>query len=412
MLFRSPYVAIVEYSSKTVLRLVARFDVDGVLADQEGKIVSITPDEHFTKYSFVPNPDGGFYDIGFGRLLGTINASVDTIINQLIDAGSLSNLQAGFIGKGLRIKMGEGRFSPGEWKAVNATGDDLKKQILPLPVNPPNPVLLQLLQYLVQSGKELASIAEIMTGKMPGQNTPATTTQVAVEQGMRVFTAVYKRIFRSLAKEFRKLYKLNAKYLNPETEVSVLDEPIQQSDYFGDPNDLIPGADPSAVTQQEKQTKAQMLVQLMGLGTLNPMAVTAFMLEAFEIPQADQFMQQLQQQPDPKAQALQMKAQIDQQKAQADMQMNQVKLQQQLAADNERNQIKMQAEIQKLKLKEIETALAARQAAMQHQMTLSQSQDNHRMGMMQQGEKMMMDRQKFRDQQVTKAQQAKKGNTK
>ena len=92
--------------------------------------------------------------------------------------------------------------------------------------------------------------------------------------------------------------------------------------------------------------------------------------------------------------------------------MNQVKLQQQLAADNERNQIKMQAEIQKLKLKEIETALAARQAAMQHQMTLSQSQDNHRMGMMQQGEKMMMDRQKFRDQQVTKAQQAKKGNTK
>ena len=410
--YAEPYVAIVEYSSKTVLRLVARFDVDGVLADQEGKIVSITPDEHFTKYSFVPNPDGGFYDIGFGRLLGTINASVDTIINQLIDAGSLSNLQAGFIGKGLRIKMGEGRFSPGEWKAVNATGDDLKKQILPLPVNPPNPVLLQLLQYLVQSGKELASIAEIMTGKMPGQNTPATTTQVAVEQGMRVFTAVYKRIFRSLAKEFRKLYKLNAKYLNPETEVSVLDEPIQQSDYFGDPNDLIPGADPSAVTQQEKQTKAQMLVQLMGLGTLTPMAVTAFMLEAFEIPQADQFMQQPQQQPDPKAQALQMKAQIDQQKAQADMQMNQVKLQQQLAADNERNQIKMQAEIQKLKLKEIETALAARQAAMQHQMTLSQSQDNHRMGMMQQGEKMMMDRQKFRDQQVTKAQQAKKGNTK
>lgn len=408
--YAEPYVAVVEYSSKKVLRLVARFDVDSISVDQDGNIIRIDPDEHYTKFGFIPNPDGGFYDIGFGRLLGTINASVDTIINQLIDSGSLANLQAGFIGKGLRIRMGENRFSPGEWKSVNATGDDLKKQILPLPTNPPNPVLMQLLQYLVQSGKELASVAEIMTGKMPGQNTPATTTQVAVEQGMKVFTAVYKRIFRSLAKEFRKLYKLNARYLNPENEVAVLDVPVEQSDYFGDPNDVVPGADPAAVTQQEKQAKAQMLIQMMGMGTLNPMAVTKFALEAFEIPQAEQFMQQPQQQPDPKAQALQLKAQIDQQKAQADMQINQQKLQMELAAENERNQMKMQAEVQKIKLKEIEAGLAARKAMMEHQMSMSQSDDNHRMGMLQQGQKMSMDRAKFRDQQVQKAQQVKKGD--
>ena len=411
--YAEPYVAVVEYSSKKVLRLVARFNADSIYVDQDGKVIRIEPDEHYTKFSFVPNPDGGFYDIGFGRLLGTINASVDTIINQLIDAGSLSNLQAGFIGKGLRIRMGDNKFTPGEWKAVNATGDDLKKQILPLPVNPPNPVLMQLLQYLVQSGKELASVAEIMTGKMPGQNTPATTTQVAVEQGMKVFTAVYKRIFRSLSKEFRKLYKLNAQYLNPETEVAILDTPIEQSDYFGDPNDLIPGADPSAVTQQEKQTKAQMLMQLMGMGTLDPMAVTKYALEAFEIPQAEQFiMQQQPQQPDPKAQALQLKAQIDQQKAQADMQMNQQKLQMQLAADNERNQMKLQTEVQKIKLKEIEAGLAARKAMMEHQMTLAQSSDNHQMGMIQQGQKMAMDREKFRNDQVRKVQESNKSKGK
>lgn len=411
--YAEPYVAVVEYSSKKVLRLVARFNADSIYVDQDGKVIRIEPDEHYTKFSFVPNPDGGFYDIGFGRLLGTINASVDTIINQLIDAGSLSNLQAGFIGKGLRIRMGDTKFTPGEWKAVNATGDDLKKQILPLPVNPPNPVLMQLLQYLVQSGKELASVAEIMTGKMPGQNTPATTTQVAVEQGMKVFTAVYKRIFRSLSKEFRKLYKLNAQYLNPETEVAILDTPIEQSDYFGDPNDLIPGADPSAVTQQEKQTKAQMLMQLMGMGTLDPMAVTKYALEAFEIPQAEQFiMQQQPQQPDPKAQALQLKAQIDQQKAQADMQMNQQKLQMQLAADNERNQMKLQAEVQKIKLKEIEAGLAARKAMMEHQMTLAQASDNHQMGMIQQGQKMAMDREKFRNDQVRKVQESNKSKGK
>lgn len=392
--YAEPYIATVEYSTKKVLRLVARFDLSSVLVDQDGQVVRIDADEHYTKFSFVPNPDGGFYDIGFGRLLGTINASVDTIINQLIDAGTMSNLQAGFIGKGLRIKMGENRFSPGEWKAVNATGDDLKKQILPLPVNAPNPVLMQLLQYLVQAGKELASVAEIMTGKMPGQNTPATTTNVAVEQGMKVFTAVYKRIYRSLAKEFRKLYRLNERYLNPENEVSVLDEEIPQSDYTGTSDDVIPGADPSAVSQQEKQQRAQALMQLMGLGTLNPMAVTAYVLEAMEIPQPDRFMQQPQQQPDPKAQALEMKAQIDQQKAQSDMQMNQAKLQQQLAAEDQRSQIKMQADIQKIKLKEIEAGLKAREASMNHQMGMRQSEDNHQAGLTRQQQQMMLDRMK------------------
>jgi len=404
--YAEPYIATVDYESGKILRLKARFTADDILVDTDGGIITVTATEYYTKYTFVPNPDGGFYDIGFGRLLGTINASVDTIINQLIDAGTLSNLQAGFIGKGLRIKMGESRFTPGEWKAVNATGDDLKKQILPLPINPPNSVLLQLLQYLVQSGKELASIAEIMTGKMPGQNTPANTTAMAVEQGMKVFTAIYKRIFRSMAKEFRKLYTLNARYLNPETEVAILDEPIEQSDYFGDPNDLIPAADPAAVTAQEKQAKAQMLMQMMGLGTLNPMAVTQFVLETAEIPQPERFLMQPQQpQPDPKVQALQMKAQIDQQKAQMDMQMNQTKMQQQLAAENEKHQMNMQAKLQELKLKEIETALKAREAQASHQQALRQADETHRGNMSRQQQQMMLDRYKV-------SQQPQKGPTK
>jgi len=393
--YPEPYVVTVEYSSRKVLRIVACFDANGVSVNEDGKIIRIEPVQYYTKFSFVPNPDGGFYDIGFGRLLGTINASVDTIINQLIDAGSLSNLQAGFIGKGLRIKMGESKFSPGEWKAVNATGDDLKKQILPLPVNPPNPVLLQLLQYLVQSGKELASVAEIMVGKMPGQNTPATTTMATIEQGMKVFTAVYKRIFRSLAKEFKKLYKLNAQYLNPENVVAVLDEPIQQSDYFGDPNDLIPAADPAAVTQQEKQAKAQMLLQLIGLGTLDPMKVTAYVLEAHEIPQKEEFMTQPQQGPSPEQQAaqqeaqmkqqeMQMKAQIDQQKAQAKIQADAIKLQMEVASEQEKQALERKAREQNLKFKLIEHAMQGHLAASQHQQALHQSDEQHRSKLYQQ----------------------------
>jgi len=379
--YPEPYVVTVEHSSRTILRIVARFDAEGVYLNDKQQVTSIDPIHFYTKFSFVPNPEGGFYDIGFGRLLGTINASVDTIINQLIDAGTLSNLQAGFIGKGLRIKMGETKFSPGEWKAVNATGDDLRKQILPLPVNAPNPVLMQLLQYLVQSGKELASVAEIMVGKMPGQNTPATTTMATIEQGMKVFTAVYKRVFRALSEEFKKIYKLNKKYLNPETEVAVLDEPIEQSDYYGDANDLIPAADPAAVSQQEKQAKAQMLLQLMGLGTLNPMAVTQYVLEAHEIPQAEKFIMQPQPKPDPKMQEMQMKAQLEQQKAQAKMQVDGVKLKMQMASEQEKAALEKQARELDLRYNMIENALKVQAAQQQHGQKMSQQADTHRMNM-------------------------------
>jgi chaperonin GroES len=361
--YSEPYIVTVEYTSRSVLRIVARFTAADVKQNDKDQVISIEPLEFYTKYSFIPNPDGGFYDIGFGRLLGTINASVDTIINQLIDAGTLSNLQAGFLGKGLRIKMGESKFQPGEWKTVNATGDDLKKQILPLPVNPPSEVLMNLLQYLVQSGRDLASVAEIFVGKMPGQNTPATTTMASIEQGMKVFTAVYKRIYRSLTKEFRKLYKLNRQYLDPKEYIAALDVEIQQSDYLGDENDVVPGADPAAVSNQEKQQKAQVLLQAMGLGTLNVMEVTKYLLAAHEIPALEKFLQEPQPQPDPKMEEMKMKAQIEQQKAQSKMQLDQIKMQITMAEGEQKLKLEQQLNEMELKFKYMEHALEAQMAA-------------------------------------------------
>lgn len=386
--YSEPYIVTVEQQSKKVLRIVARFSAEGVRTSEDGrKIISIDPIEYYTKYGFIPNPDGGFYDIGFGRLLGPINDSANTIINQLVDAGSLSNLQAGFIGKGLRIKMGESRFQPGEWKAVNATGDDLKKQIFPLPVREPSQVLFNLLDLLLKSGKELASVAEIFVGKMPGQNTPATTTMATIEQGMKVFTAVYKRVYRSLGKEFKKLYMLNRVYMNPQEEIDVLDEPIPQSDYFGPENDIIPGADPTAVSSQEKQAKVQALMQLLQLGTIDPMFVTQMYLEAHEIPNAEKAIRQPSPPPpDPKAEALQMKAAIDQQKAQADMQIAGQKMQMEQASREQEMAMKAQIVQTELEAKQMEAVLKARaaqadmqQKTMEHQQSLMQTADNHRM---------------------------------
>lgn len=386
--YAEPYVVTVEAESNKVLRIVPRFSEADVLMDDKQNVVSIEATQYYTKYGFIPNPDGGFYDIGFGRLLGPLNNSANTIINQLVDAGSLSNLQAGFIGKGLRIKMGETRFQPGEWKAVNAVGDDLKKQIFPLPVREPSQVLFNLLDLLLKSGKELASVAEIFVGKMPGQNTPATTTMASIEQGMKVFTAVYKRVYRSLTSEFRKIYKLNQQYMNPEEYIPILDNPIPQEDYKGPEDDIIPGADPSAVSSQEKQQKVQAVMQLLNLGTINPIAATLMYLEAHEIPEAEikKLVMQPQPKTDPKVEALQAKAAIDQQKAQNDILISREKLRMDQMTKEQEMQHKANLQRMELEGKQMESILKGRAATLDLQAAAAQ----HSQSMQQQAQQNQM----------------------
>ena len=405
--YAEPYIVTVDYQTRKVLRIVARFTGDDIVIEGKSKVISIKPFQHYTKYSFIPNPDGGFYDIGFGRLLGPLNNSADTIINQLVDAGTLSNLQSGFIGKGLRIKVGDIRFEPGEWKTVNATGDDIKKQVFPLPVREPSDVLFKLLDLLLKSGKELASVAEIFVGKMPGQNTPATTTMATIEQGMKVFTAVYKRVYRALTSEFRKIYLLNRMYMNPEEEVSVLDFPMEQSDYNGPEDDIYPGADPTAVSSQEKQAKVQAIMQLLQLGTIDPMAVTKLYLEAYEIPNAESYIKQPQPPaPDPKMEAIKAKAQVDQQKAQIDMQVAQHKLQLEAASKEQEMQMKAAQLQQELEAKKMQAVLDAQlaQASAQSKIQIGQQEAQAKMGQQAQQSKLNMITQSLSHQQQMKHQ--------
>jgi chaperonin GroES len=287
--YKEPYVVHVDLETRQPLRIFPRFRKEDVhlKEDNPAKIAFIKPIEYFTKYDFLPNPDGGFYGVGFGLLLGSLNESANTLINQLLDSGTLNNLQSGFLSKGLRIgKTGPVKLGPGEWQWVNNTGDDLKKGIFPLPTKEPSNVLFQLLGTIVQSGKELASIAEIFTGKMPGQNTPASTTMATIEQGLKVFTSIYKRIYRSLGKEFEKLFELNAVYLEDgvqqftyERDGVVTDQLISKDFYKQAKVKIVPAADPNMVSETQKLLKFQGLLELMQYGTMNPQEVTKRGLE-------------------------------------------------------------------------------------------------------------------------------------
>lgn len=397
--YAEPCIITFERHSGTVLRISHRYHKDDITMKPSGKgIAKIKPIQMYTKFGFVPNPDGSFYDIGFGMLLGPLNEAVNSLINMQIDSGQVNNLQSGFIGKSLRMKMGDARMTPGEWRPVNATGDDLRKQIVPLPAKEPSNVLFQLMGSLISSAKELASVAEIFTGKMPGQNTPATTTMATIEQGMKVFTAVYKRIFRSLAEEFDKIFDLNKMYLDPQHYVEVLDTQVDPSDFDRSSCDIEPGADPTAISQTEKLLKAQGLMELMqgAQGILDPIKVIERILDAQEQPNWQQlFTQQVQQTgqmppppPDPKILAIQAKSQAEQQKIaltqQAQQQAQELatrdKDQQMMQAQQEHEQT-MQTQAQEaglngqIKMQKANIELAA--AAAHNAQSLHQSQQQH-----------------------------------
>lgn len=412
--YPEPYIITFERRSGKVVCIQRRYSIDDVELDGD-TIVKIEPTQMYTKFGFVPNPDGSFYDIGFGVLLGPLNESVNTVINQLIDSGTLANMQGGFIGKGLKLKAGDTTFKPGEWKQVNSTGDDLKKQLVQLPAKEPSTVLFQLMGSLITSGKELASVAEIFVGKMPGQNTPATTTMASIEQGMKVFTAVYKRIYRALGLEFKKIYKLNATYIDPHKQVAVLDTEVGPEDFSSDEYDICPGADPTAVSQTEKLLKAQGLLELLPMvpGMLDPIQVFSRVLEAQEQPNWQQlFSQQVQQSgqlppppPDPKLMAIQAKVEADQQKTAMDLQAKQQEMELNSRDKQLQMMMKQQEHAQKMQQQQETTMVkAASEIAMSNvyaaterqkgQQTLVQNEQSHAQKMDQEKEKLKLQKQK------------------
>jgi chaperonin GroES len=259
------------------------------LTEEKPKVLRIQPVEHYTKYSFIPSPDGGFYDLGFGALLSPLNDSVNTIINQLLDAGSLQNGSMGFIGKGARIKGGKVRFSPFEWKRVDVAGGTLRDSLVPLPVNAPSDVLFNLLSLLISYAERVGSVTDAMMGENPGQNTPAYNMSAMLEQGLQVFNGIFKRVYRSFRSEIRKLYHLNGVYLDQEEYFAYqdLDSKILQVDYTSDSKDLIPAADPNAFSNKEKLAKAQAAAERAAMVPgYDPIVVEQKFLEAMDMPNA------------------------------------------------------------------------------------------------------------------------------
>ena len=374
--YKEPYIVYLHETTGQVLRIVANFFDQGDVfrvkdslvrsakqmaeqASEEGAkqvmlarakelqeskdnhIVRIVPTAYFTKYTFIPSPDGGFYDLGFGALLGPINESANTIINQMVDSGTMQTTAGGFLGRGVKMKGGQTAFNPFEWKPVDSTGDDLRKSIFPLPVREPSPVLFQLLGTLIQYGEKISGATDIMSGVSPGQNTPAETSRNTIEQGMKIFSGIYARMHRSFQDELRIIYRLNQIYLkgsvNWERLTSGLAPLIAPTDYDYQQFRVYPAADPATVSETQRQQRAAMVLQdaMQAPGAYNMYLVRKEYLEAFNVVGIEQLLPDpqgpsaLPPLPNPKIELEKAKLQQAAQESQQQMQLALAELQQQ-----------------------------------------------------------------------------------
>jgi chaperonin GroES len=259
-----PWIVTVHEQSSTVVRIVAAFDAEKIDADMErGRIIRIPRRDYFVKFDFLPDPEGGFYGVGFGHLLEPLSDVIDTMINQMTDAGTLQNAGGGFIASGVDLGKGKSEISlaPGKYRTIQTAAQDLRQGIYSIDHPGPSKVLFDLLSLMIDSGKDVAAIQDILVGDMP-RNQTATTTMAMIEQGLKVFTAIYKRLYRSLKKEFRMIFEINKANLDMPKYVALLDEPVQvvQNDYYGE-MDIMPVADPNTVTDMQRLQKASLIME-------------------------------------------------------------------------------------------------------------------------------------------------------
>ncbi len=261
--YTEPYIVTVHKPTQKIVRIVPNFDPETAVFGENGGVISLRRQNYFVKYDFLPNPEGGFYGLGFGWLLKDIGESVNTTINQLLDAGHLSNIQGGFVSAQAGIKEKSIRIKNGEWKVIKSNGP-LAQAMQPITYPGPSATLFQLLGLLIESGKDLASIKDVLTGEQKANQT-ATATLALIEQGLQVFTAIYKRVYRGIKAELGIHVRLNMENADPERYAAFFDNKSEQADMQADYDlsdmDVVPIADPNAVSKMQKLAKAQFVFE-------------------------------------------------------------------------------------------------------------------------------------------------------
>jgi hypothetical protein len=246
-----PYIVTIDEGSQEVLSIYRNYEMNDPLFQRK---------EYFVHYKFLPGL--GFYGFGLIHMIGGLSKTATAALRQLLDAGTLSNLPAGFKSRGLRIRDDEQPFQPGEFRDVDAPGGNIKDQFQILPFKEPSSVLFSLLGFVVQAGQRFAAITDNAIGN-DAQNRAVGTTIALLERGSRVMSAIHKRCYYAMRQEFRLLSNVFGTYLPPIYPYAVYggNRLIKLAD-FSPEVDVIPIADPNIFSMAQRVTLAQTQLQI------------------------------------------------------------------------------------------------------------------------------------------------------
>lgn len=246
-----PYIVTIEKSTQEILAVRRNWDESDPFKRAK---------QHFVQYTYIPG--FGAYGYGLIHLIGGFAKSATSIVRQLIDAGTLSNLPGGLKSRGLRIKGDDTPIMPGEWRDVDVPGTSIRDNILPLPYKEPSATLFQLLQNVVEEGRRLAAVADVKLNDMNGE-APVGTTLAILERTLKVMSAVQARVHASMEQEFKLIAALIKDYTPPEYEYDPdygATRAQKKEDY--EKTDIIPVSDPNASTMAQRIIQYQAAIQL------------------------------------------------------------------------------------------------------------------------------------------------------
>ena len=246
-----PYIVSIDEGSGEILAIRRNFEEGKTLAKKQ---------QYFVHYKFMPGL--GFYGFGLIHMIGGLGRAATSILRQLIDAGTLANLPAGFKARGVRVRNDDEPLQPGEWRDIDAPGGNIRDSLVPLPYKEPSATLAQLLATLIEGGRRFVSLADQQTADGNGQ-APVGTTVALLERGMKVMSAIHKRLHYSQKQEFRVMKRIFRDNLPQEYpyEVEGGDRMIFAED-FDDRVDVVPVSDPNIFSMAQRVTLAQTQLQL------------------------------------------------------------------------------------------------------------------------------------------------------
>ena len=246
-----PYIVTIDETTQEILAIYRNYK------EQDPKMKKIN---YFVHYKFLPGL--GFYGFGLIHMIGGLSTAATSALRQLLDAGTLSNLPAGFKARGMRIRDDDQPIQPGEFRDVDAPGGNIREQFQLLPFKEPSATLFQLLGFCVDAGKRFAGIADMQMGE-DSANRAVGTTIALLERGARVMSAIHKRLYYGMKQEFKILARVFSEYLPPEYPYDVFggERTIKQTD-FDDRVDILPVADPNIFSMSQRVTLAQTQLQI------------------------------------------------------------------------------------------------------------------------------------------------------